>query len=219
MSFIRFGLVAALGNVRSSWILKESSTSRDEPCPEPAIKGSMDEGVSIMDSPVQTSVGGAIKVEPPTEDRVSDTPQPVIDVESLDETPVIDVESSDETVTIKEEGLLSTAQEEVALEEKAAPLAPTTPLSTPVSVTQDEPSRMSVVLEVSSPTSSVDSESQETQMNEAQAKAYVAGQLPTAQNVTPIVIPPSILSPLACVALIHTLLVYAGFSFRNAITE
>ncbi|OWZ13631.1 hypothetical protein PHMEG_00013015 [Phytophthora megakarya] len=279
---------------------KESSTRRGEPSPEPAIKGahqaaqdsdieidsrqeesstltslpssvgSMDEGVSIMDAPAQTSVGGAIKVEPPTEDRVSDTPQPVIDVESLDE-----------TVTIKEEGPLSTVREEAVLEEKAAPMAPTTPSSTPVSITQDEPSRMSVVLDVSSPTSSVDSSSQDTQMNEAQAKAYVAGEvrrlesdarervLPPraqytwpntgrdfepwwtamiatsrplrgerhwhpwmkpdyrpgrhadrdAQDVTPIVIPPRILSPRDWVALIQTLLAEAGFSFWNVIPE
>ncbi|OWY93093.1 hypothetical protein PHMEG_00037637 [Phytophthora megakarya] len=233
----------------------------------------VDEGVSIVDAPAQASVGGAVKVEPPTEDRVSDTPQPVIDVESLDE-----------TVTIKEEGPLSTVQEEAALEEKAAPPAPTTPSPTPRSVVQDEPSRISGVLDVSSPTSSVDSGSQETQLNEAQAKVYVAGQvqrwerearervlpprarytwpnagrdfepwwtamiatsrhlegrttsaaldeawisdlqlvrseLPTAQDVTPIVIPPSMLSPRDCVALIHTLLVEAGFSFRNVIPE
>ncbi|OWY99289.1 hypothetical protein PHMEG_00029731 [Phytophthora megakarya] len=135
---------------------KESSTSREEPSPEPAVQGAhqaaqdadievgprqeesstlislpsfagnMDEGVSIMDASAQASVGGALKVEPPTEDRVSDTPQPVIDVESLDE-----------TVTIKEEGPLSTVQEEAALEEKVAPPAPTTPSSTPVSVVQD----------------------------------------------------------------------------------
>ncbi|OWY94587.1 hypothetical protein PHMEG_00035637 [Phytophthora megakarya] len=168
---------------------KESSTSREEPSPEQAAQdadievgprqeesstltsllsseGSMDEGVSIVDAPAQASVGGAIKVEPPTEDRVSDTPHPVIDVESLDE-----------TVTIKEEGPLLTVEEEPALEEKAAPPAPTTPSSTPASVIQDEPPRMSVVLDGSSPTSSVDSESQGTQMNEAQAKAYVAGQV------------------------------------------
>ncbi|OWY98406.1 hypothetical protein PHMEG_00030842, partial [Phytophthora megakarya] len=269
---------------------KESSTSREEPSPEPAVQGvhqaaqdadievsprqeesstltslpssagNMDEGLSVVDVPAQASVGGAVKDEPPTEDRVSDTPQPVIDVESLDE-----------TVTIIEEGPLSTVQNEAALEEKAAPPAPTTPSSTPVSVVQDEPSRMSVVLDVSSPTSTVDSGSQETQMNEAQAKAYVAGQvqrwgrearervlpprarytwpnagrdfepwwtamvttsrhlegrttsvaldkawisdlqlvrseLPTAQDVTPIVIPPSLLSPRDCVALIQTLL-------------
>ncbi|OWY96304.1 hypothetical protein PHMEG_00033458 [Phytophthora megakarya] len=70
--------------------------------------------------------------------------------------------SLDETVTIKEEGPLSTVQEEAALEEKAAPPAPTAPSSTPVSVVQDEPSKMSVVLDVCSPTSRVDSESQET---------------------------------------------------------
>ncbi|OWY90367.1 hypothetical protein PHMEG_00041530, partial [Phytophthora megakarya] len=175
---------------------KESSTSREEPSPEPAVQGahqaaqdadievgprqeesstltslpssegSMGEGVSIVDAPAQASVGGAVKIDPPTEDRVSDTPQPVIDVESLDD-----------TVTIKEEGPLSTVQEKAVLEEKAAPPAPTTPSSTPVSVIQDEPSRMSVVLDVSSPTSSVDSGSQETQMNEAQTKAYVAGQV------------------------------------------
>ncbi|OWZ14632.1 hypothetical protein PHMEG_00011861 [Phytophthora megakarya] len=171
---------------------KESSTSREEPSPEPAVEGahqaaqdadievgprqeesstpislpssdgSMDEGVSIVDTPAQR----AVKVKPPTEDRVSDTPQPVIDVESLDE-----------TVTIKEEGPLSTVQEEAALEKKAAPPAPTAPSSTPVSADQDEPSRMSVVLDVSSPTSSVDSGSQATQMNEAQTKAYVACQV------------------------------------------
>ncbi|OWY92463.1 hypothetical protein PHMEG_00038537, partial [Phytophthora megakarya] len=200
--------------------------------------------------------------------RLSDTPQPVIDVESLDE-----------TVTIKEEGPLSTVQEEAALEEKPAPPAPATPSSTPVSVIQDEPSMMSVVLDVSSPTSSVHSGSQGTQMNEAQARAYVAGQvqrwerearervlpperdilgqalpwwtamittschlerrttsaaldeawisdlqlvrseLPTAQDVTSIVIPPSMLSPRDYVALIQTLLVEAGFSFRNVIPE
>ncbi|OWZ14926.1 hypothetical protein PHMEG_00011522 [Phytophthora megakarya] len=126
----------------------------------------MDEGVSIVDARAQASVVGAVEVEPPTEDRVSDTPQPVIDVESLDE-----------TVTIKEEGPLSTVQGEVALEEKPAPPAPTTPSSTPVSVIQDGPSRMSVALDVSSPTSSGDYGSQGTQMNEAQAKAYVAGQV------------------------------------------
>ncbi|OWY93611.1 hypothetical protein PHMEG_00036926, partial [Phytophthora megakarya] len=205
--------------------------------------------------------------------RVSDTPQPVIDVESLDE-----------TVAIKEEGPLSTVQEEAALEAKSAPPTPATPPSTPVLVIQDEPSRTPAVLDVSSPTPSVDSGSQETQMNEAQAKAYVAGQvqrwerearervlpsrvrytwpstgrdleprwtamiatsrhlegrttsaapdeawisdlqlvrseLPTAQDVTPIVIPPSMLSPRDCVALIQTLLVEAGFSFRNVISE
>ncbi|OWZ10514.1 hypothetical protein PHMEG_00016636 [Phytophthora megakarya] len=108
----------------------------------------MDEGVSIVDAPAQASVGDAVKAEPPTEDRVSDTPQPVIDVESLDE-----------TVTIKEEGPLSTVQEETVLEEKAAPQAPTPPSSMSGSVIQDEPSRTSVVLDVGSPTSSVDSES------------------------------------------------------------
>ncbi|OWZ15097.1 hypothetical protein PHMEG_00011319 [Phytophthora megakarya] len=61
---------------------------------------SVDEGVSIEDAPAQASVGAAIKVEPPTNDRVSDTPQPVIDVESLDK-----------TATVKEEGPLSTVQE------------------------------------------------------------------------------------------------------------
>ncbi|OWY98267.1 hypothetical protein PHMEG_00031000, partial [Phytophthora megakarya] len=239
----------------------------------PSSEGSMDEGVSFVDTSAQASVGGAVKVEPPTEDRVSGTPQPVIDVESLDE-----------TVTIKEEGPLSTVQEEAALEEKAAPPAPTTPSSTPVSVVQDEPSRMSVALDVNSPTSGVDSGSQRTHMNEAQAKAYVAGQvqrwerearervlpsrvrytwpnagrdfeawwtamiatsrhlegrttsvaldeawvsdlklvrseLPTAQDVTPIVIPTSMLSPRDCFALIQTLLVEAGFSFWNVIPE
>ncbi|OWY99917.1 LOW QUALITY PROTEIN: hypothetical protein PHMEG_00028998 [Phytophthora megakarya] len=128
---------------------------------------------------------------------------------------------------------------------------------------------MPVVLDASSPTSSVDSGSRKTQMNEAQAKAYVAGQvqrwerartrvatpsaihlakrwsslraamiatsrhlegrttsaaldeawisdlqlvrseLPTSQDVTPIVIPPSMLSPRDC----------AGFSFQNVIPE
>ncbi|OWZ11257.1 hypothetical protein PHMEG_00015751 [Phytophthora megakarya] len=175
---------------------KESSTSRDEPSPEPAVQGAhqaaqdadievgprqeesstltslpssaenMDEGMSIVDAPAQASVGGAIKVEPSTEDRVSDTPQPVIDVESLDE-----------TGTIKEEGPLSTVQEEATLEEKSAPPTPTTPSSTPVSVIHDGPSRISVALDVSSPTSSVDSELQEAQMNEAQVKAYVEGQV------------------------------------------
>ncbi|OWZ11859.1 hypothetical protein PHMEG_00015062 [Phytophthora megakarya] len=146
----------------------ESVTNREEPSPESAVQGAhqatedadievgprqeessiltslssparrMDEVVSIVDSPAQASVGGAVKVGPPSEDRVSDTHQPVIDVESLEE-----------TVTIEEE----------------------------VSVIQDEPSRMSVVLDVSSPTLSVDSGSQETQKNVAQAKAYVAGQL------------------------------------------
>ncbi|OWZ08262.1 hypothetical protein PHMEG_00019224 [Phytophthora megakarya] len=224
---------------------KESSTSREEPSPEPAVQGSMDEGVSIVKAPAQASVGGAVKVEPPTEDRVSDTPQPVIDVESLDE-----------TVTIKEEGPLSTVQEEAALEEKIAPPVPTTPPSTSVSFVQDETSRMSVVLDVSPPTSSVDSGSQETQMNETQAKTtgrdfepwwtamiatsrhlkgrttsaaldeawisdlqLVRSELPTAQDVTPIVIPPSMLSPRDCVALIQTLLFEAGFSFRNVIPE
>ncbi|OWY93473.1 LOW QUALITY PROTEIN: hypothetical protein PHMEG_00037124 [Phytophthora megakarya] len=262
---------------------KESSTSREEPSPEQAdqdadievgprqeesstLTGNMDEGVSTVEAPAQASVGGAVKVEPPTEDRVSDTPHPVIDVESLDE-----------TVTIKEEGPLLTVEEEPALEEKAAPPAPTTPSSTPVSVIQDEPPRMSVVLDGSSPTSSVDSESQGTQMNEAQAKAYVAGQvqrwerearervfwpstgqnfepwwtamiatsrhlegrttsaaldeawisdlqlvrseLPTAQDVTPIVIPPTMLSPRDRVALIQTLLVEAGFRFWNVIPK
>ncbi|OWZ02030.1 hypothetical protein PHMEG_00026483 [Phytophthora megakarya] len=257
---------------------KESSTSREEPSLEPAVQGAhqaaqdadievgprqeesstltslpssagnMDEGLSVVDVPAQASVGGAVKVEPPTEDRVSDTPQPVIDVESLDE-----------TITIKEEGPLSTVQEEAAhIKEKAAPPAPATPSSTPVSAIQD--------------------------MNEAQAKAYVAGQvqrwerearermlpprarytwpstgrdfepwwtamiatsrhlegrttsaalieawnsdlqlvrsdLPTAQDVTPIVIPPSMLSPRDRMALIQTLLVKAGFSFRNMIPE
>ncbi|OWZ05054.1 hypothetical protein PHMEG_00022930 [Phytophthora megakarya] len=133
----------------------------------PSSAGDMDEGVSFVDTPAQASVGGAVKVEPPTEDRISDTPQPVIDVESLDE-----------TVTIKEKGPLSTVQEEVALEEKAAPpTTTTTPSSTQVSVIQDEPSRMTVVLDGNSPTSSVDLESRETQMNEAQAKTYVAGQV------------------------------------------
>ncbi|OWZ01198.1 hypothetical protein PHMEG_00027471 [Phytophthora megakarya] len=278
---------------------KESSTSREEPSPEPAVQGahqaaqdadievdprqegsstltslpssaaSMDEGVSIVEAPAQA----LWEVEPSTEDRVSDTPQPVIDVESLNE-----------TVMIKKEGPLSTVQEEAALKEKTAAPTPTTPSSTPVSIIQDEPSRMSVVLDVSSPTSSVDSGSQATQMNEAQAKTYVAGQVrrwerelsermlpprmrytwpnvgrdfkpwwtamiatsrhhdrrttlaalneawisdlqlvrserPTTQDVTPIVIPPSMLSPRDCVALIQTLLVKAGFSFRNVIPE
>ncbi|OWZ11002.1 hypothetical protein PHMEG_00016039 [Phytophthora megakarya] len=60
----------------------------------------MDEGVSIVDTPAQASVGDAVKVEPPTEDRVSDTPQPVIDVES-----------PDKTVPIKEEGRSGTRRE------------------------------------------------------------------------------------------------------------
>ncbi|OWZ04438.1 LOW QUALITY PROTEIN: hypothetical protein PHMEG_00023661 [Phytophthora megakarya] len=47
----------------------------------------------------------------------------------------------------------------------------------------------------------------------------VRSELPTAQDVTPIVIPPSMLSPRDCVALIQTLLVEAGFSFRNVIPE
>ncbi|OWY96313.1 hypothetical protein PHMEG_00033448, partial [Phytophthora megakarya] len=97
----------------------------------PSSAGNMDEGVSIVDTPAQASVGGAIKVEPPTEDRVSDTPQSVIDGESLDE-----------TITIKAEGPLSTVQEEAALEEKAVPPTTTTLSSTPVAVIQDEPSRM-----------------------------------------------------------------------------
>ncbi|OWZ03492.1 hypothetical protein PHMEG_00024769, partial [Phytophthora megakarya] len=148
--------------------------------------------------------------------------------------------SQDETVTIKEEDPLSTVQKESVLEEKVAPPAPTTPSSTSVSVIQDEPSRMSVVLDVSSPTSSLESGSQATQMNEAQAKVYVAGQvcqwepldeawisdlqivrseLPTAQDVTPIAIPMSMPSPRDCVALIQTLLVDTDFSFRNVIRE
>ncbi|OWY93261.1 hypothetical protein PHMEG_00037409 [Phytophthora megakarya] len=165
----------------------------------------MDEGVSIVDAPAQASVRGAGTVGPPTEDRVSDTSQPVIDVETLDE-----------TVTIKDE---ASAIQDVS------------------------------VLDVSSPTSSVDSGSKEAQTNEDQTKAYVAGQPwwaamiatlrhlkgraisaaldeawisdlqlirsepPPAQDVTPIVIPPSMLSPREYVAFIQTLLVEAGFRF------
>ncbi|OWZ10523.1 hypothetical protein PHMEG_00016622 [Phytophthora megakarya] len=76
----------------------------------PGGSRSTDEGVSIVDAPAQAYVGGVVKVEPPTEDRVSDTPQLVIEVENLDE-----------TITIKEDGPLSTVQEEAALEEKTAP--------------------------------------------------------------------------------------------------
>ncbi|OWY91041.1 hypothetical protein PHMEG_00040544 [Phytophthora megakarya] len=47
----------------------------------------------------------------------------------------------------------------------------------------------------------------------------VRSELPTAQDVTPIMIPPSMLSPRDCVALIQTLLVEDCFSFRNVIPE
>ncbi|OWZ15523.1 hypothetical protein PHMEG_00010815 [Phytophthora megakarya] len=67
----------------------------------------MDKGVFMLDVPAQASVGGAVKPERLTEDRVSDTPQPVTDVETLDE-----------TITIKEEDSLSTVHEEAALKEK-----------------------------------------------------------------------------------------------------
>ncbi|OWY95089.1 hypothetical protein PHMEG_00035000, partial [Phytophthora megakarya] len=185
----------------------------------------MDEGVSIVDAPAQASAGGAVKVEPPTEDRVSDTPQPVIDVESLDE-----------TVTIKEEGLLSTVGRSDTRRESRT----TGPADSVFDIVQDEPSRTPAILDVSSPTPTVDSGSQETQMNDAQAKTYVADQvqrwepldeawisdlqlvrseLPTTQDVKPIVIPPSMLSPRDCVALIQTLLDETGFSFRDVIPE
>ncbi|OWY97441.1 LOW QUALITY PROTEIN: hypothetical protein PHMEG_00032022 [Phytophthora megakarya] len=83
-------------------------------------------------------------------DRVSDAPQPVTDVETLYE-----------TITIKEEGPLSTVQEEAALKEKD---------SNNSVFNQD-------VRRSGSPTSSVDSGSQEAKINETQAMAYVAGQV------------------------------------------
>ncbi|OWZ11134.1 hypothetical protein PHMEG_00015896 [Phytophthora megakarya] len=135
---------------------KESPTNQEEPSPEPIVQGAhqaaqdadievgphqeepstltslhsstrnTDEGMSIVDTPAQASVRGAVEVEIPTEDRVSDTPQPVIDVES-----------PDQTVTIKDEGSLSTVQEAAAIEEKSSPPTPTTPSSTPALFIQD----------------------------------------------------------------------------------
>ncbi|GMF17873.1 unnamed protein product [Phytophthora lilii] len=67
---------------------------------------SNEKGESGQAEPAQASVGGTDKVEPPAEDRVSDTPQPEQEVETLDE-----------PATIKEEGPLSTVQEDAELED------------------------------------------------------------------------------------------------------
>ncbi|GMF37700.1 unnamed protein product [Phytophthora lilii] len=84
---------------------------------------SPDEGDVREETPAQASKGGAMKVEPPAESAVPDSSQPDEEAETLDEAP-----------TIKEEGPLSTVQEEIALEDssestRSAP-APTTPTTT-----------------------------------------------------------------------------------------
>ncbi|EGZ10328.1 hypothetical protein PHYSODRAFT_396532, partial [Phytophthora sojae] len=81
----------------------ESVPAGTECVPDPAT--GLDEGESAQDDePAQASVGGADEVEPPAEDRFSDSPQPDDEVEILDEAP-----------TIKHEGPLSTVQEDGVL--------------------------------------------------------------------------------------------------------
>ncbi|OWY91209.1 hypothetical protein PHMEG_00040305 [Phytophthora megakarya] len=49
-----------------------------------SVLGPDGEGESVLEEPVQTSVGGVIKVEPPVGDRVSDSLQPDEEVEVLE---------------------------------------------------------------------------------------------------------------------------------------
>jgi hypothetical protein len=75
----------------------------------PVSQSRLDEGESIPDEPVQAPKGGADAVEASVVDGVSDSPpQPDEEVATAEDSP-----------TIKQEGPLSTVQEEIVLEEKA----------------------------------------------------------------------------------------------------
>ncbi|EGZ20591.1 hypothetical protein PHYSODRAFT_259556 [Phytophthora sojae] len=236
----------------------------------PDLVTGLDEGESAQnDEPAQASVGGADEVEPPAEDRVSDSPQPDDEVEILDEAP-----------TIKHENPLSTVQEDGVLNDEAeirSALAQSSPAAT-----AQAPALKIEAQSSPAPSDSRGPDETKTQVSEAQAKAYVAEQvrrweqhreratvplkveyawpeaapdftewwtaalatskylsdrmvmasqdaawiaelgpvrleLCLAQDVSGIVIPPSILSPRECVALIQSLLFAAGFRFHNLI--
>uniref|UniRef100_H3H5U9 Uncharacterized protein n=1 Tax=Phytophthora ramorum TaxID=164328 RepID=H3H5U9_PHYRM len=64
------------------------------------------------DTSSQESEGDVVKVEPPAEDRVSDSLQPEEEVEILD-----DIKTSERAQTIKDERPLSTVQEDAVLED------------------------------------------------------------------------------------------------------
>ncbi|EGZ25054.1 hypothetical protein PHYSODRAFT_482781 [Phytophthora sojae] len=221
------------------------------------------------DEPAQASVGGADEVEPPAEDRVSDSPQPDDEVEILDEAP-----------TTKHEGLLSTVQEDGVLNDEAETRSAPAP-SGPAATAQ-APALKIEAQSSPAPSDSRGPDETKAQVSEAQTQAYVAEQvrrweqhresavvplkveyawpepapdftewwaaalatskylsdrmamasqdaawiaeldsvrleLCLAQDVTGIVIPPSLLSPRECVALIQSLLFAAGVRFHNLI--
>ncbi|OWZ07868.1 hypothetical protein PHMEG_00019683 [Phytophthora megakarya] len=69
-----------------------------------SVLGPDGEGESVLEDPVQTSVGGVVKVEPPVGDRVSDSLQPDEEVEVLEMTSAVKEERP--LVTVVEDEVL-----------------------------------------------------------------------------------------------------------------
>ncbi|EGZ25276.1 hypothetical protein PHYSODRAFT_326320 [Phytophthora sojae] len=141
----------------------ESVPAGTECVPDPVT--GLDEGENTQDDELaQASVGGADEVEPPAEDRVSDSPQPDDEVKILDEAP-----------TIKHEGPLSTVQEDGVLNDEAeirSALAQSSPAAT-----AQAPALKIEAQSSPAPSDSRGPDETKAQVSEAQAKAYVAEQV------------------------------------------
>ncbi|EGZ27427.1 hypothetical protein PHYSODRAFT_321238 [Phytophthora sojae] len=133
-----------------SSVLDAHQANQDE-APEADSTESVPAGTECVPDPVTGLDEGADEVEPPAEDRVSDSPQPDDEVEILDEAP-----------TIKHEGPLSTVEEDGVLNDEAD--------------TRSAPAQSSLAVTAQAPALKMEAQSRpsetKAQVSEAQAKAY-----------------------------------------------
>ncbi|EGZ27097.1 hypothetical protein PHYSODRAFT_392675, partial [Phytophthora sojae] len=141
----------------------ESVPAGTEYVPDPVT--GLDEGESTQDDePAQASVEGADEVEPPAEDRVSDSPQPDDEVEILDEAP-----------TIKHEGPLSTVQEDGVRNDEADTRS--VPAQSSPAATAQAPALKMEAQSSMAPSDSRGPDETKAQVSKVQAKVYVAEQV------------------------------------------
>ncbi|KAL4129535.1 CCR4-NOT transcription complex, subunit 3 [Phytophthora ramorum] len=137
--------------------------------------GSDDENDSSSQESDEASEGDVVKVEPPAEDRVSDSLQPEEEVEILD-----DIKTPERAQTIKDERPLSTVQEDAVLEdvEMSLPVRSDVPLQMELpDVVSMQPPSTAMQKDYHPEAQEVETGTADVQMTEAQAKAYVADQV------------------------------------------
>uniref|UniRef100_H3H3S3 Uncharacterized protein n=1 Tax=Phytophthora ramorum TaxID=164328 RepID=H3H3S3_PHYRM len=137
--------------------------------------GSDDENDSSSQESDEASEGDVVKVEPPAEDRVSDSLQPEEEVEILN-----DIQTSERAQTIKEDRPLSTVQEDSVLEDvvMSLPVRSDVPLQMELpDVVSMQPPPTAMQKDYHPEVQEVETGTADVQMTEAQAKAYVADQV------------------------------------------